>query len=296
MAESKVEEEKEKLLYSESYPLNENNERPKVKPVSSVHKLLSGVQLDLNKIYYKPLVPEHYEEVKNLHKEWFPVPYDEQFFVNSILNNQGYFITEGAFYFLEEENKEIILGLIICQWTYIEKYFIDMVGENVFDKINNEIDYEEEAQFYLSKQKFYSSLYVMTLGVIDECRKMNIGTNLIKDTMNYVITFPFCTCIYLNVITDNFSGKKFYEKNGLICAKRIKNYYNINDKQYDSDVYIKIFNKKEKNSVKKYRLSMMNRKEKFYYYFILKPYYFLVKLFLIFCLCRFFQKKIKINY
>ena len=298
MTESlKEEEEKEILLYSESYPLNSNKEREKVKPVSQVHKLLKGKKIDINKIYYKPLGPNDYEEVKNLHKEWFPVDYPEQLFSDSLLYNQGAFLTQGAFYFLEEEKKEVILGLIISRWEYVNKYFFDMVGnnKNILNEINNEINYEDEAILFLSKQKYYSCIYIASLGVIDECRNMKIGTNLLKDLMNYVIYFPFCTGIYLNVITDNFSGKKFYEKNGLKCSNTLKNFYTIGDKKYDSDVYIKIFNKSEKNKAKNYQYSMMTLKQKCYKLFILKPYYLLIILFLLFCLFRCFKRKINID-
>ena len=246
MNESQKEEEKQILLYSESYPLNENNERHKVKPISQVHRLLSGIKIDPNKIYYKPLGPEHYEEVKNLHKEWFPVDYPEQIFSNCLLHNQGGYMTEAAFYFLEEENKEVILGLIICEWRWVDKFFFQFVGDNILEEINKSIDYEEEVQFFLSKQKFYISNYIVSIGVIDECRKMSIGTNLIKSALNYSISFPFCVGIYLNVIVDNFSGKKFYEKNGLICSNRLKDFYVIEDKKYDSDVYVRIFNREKK--------------------------------------------------
>ena len=152
MNESQKEEEKQIFLYSESYPLNENNQRNKVKPISQVHRLLSGIKIDPNKIYYKPLGPEHYEEVKNLHKEWFPVDYPEAIFSNCLLNNQGGYMTEAAFYFLEEENKEVILGLIICEWRWVDKFFFQFVGDNILEEINKSIDYEEEVQFFLSKQ------------------------------------------------------------------------------------------------------------------------------------------------
>ena len=289
------EDEKEQLLYSESFPLNEKKERSRVKPISEVHKLLSGVKIDLEKIYYKPLAPEHVEEVKKLHKEWFPVPYDERIFTDSMINNQGAYVTEGAFYFLQEENKEIILGLIICRWFYVEKFFFDLVGNNIIKEINDSIDYEEEVKLYLSIQNNYSSLYVMSLGVIDECRKMNIGTNLLKDMMNYAVSVPFCIGIFLSVISDNFSGKKFYEKNGLTCSNHLKDYYQIEDKKYDSDTYVKIFERKVKDKVRQYYNSMLTFKEKCYKYLILKPYYILVKLFLMFCLCRCFKNKVNID-
>jgi len=293
MNESQKEEEKQIFLYSESFPLNESKERIKVKPISQVHKLLSGIKIDPNKIYYKPLGPEHYEEVKNLHKEWFPVDYPDEIFANILLHNQGNYITQAAFYFIEEENKEVILGLIMCEWRYVDKFFFEFVGDNILEEINKSIDYEEEVQFFLSKQKFYTSNYILSLGVIDECRKMNIGTNLIKFTFNYAISVPFCVGVFLNVIVDNFSGKKFYEKNGLICSNRLKDFYVIEDKKYDSDVYVRIFDREKKNLAKKYYNSFLNWKQNLFRLFILKPFYFFVKLFLIFCLCRCFKRKIK---
>ena len=289
----KDDEEKQTLLYSESYPLNEKNERKKVKPISQVHKLLSGVKINQNKIYYKPLAPEHYDEVKNLHKEWFPVPYPEQIFENTILFNQGQYLTQGAFYYLEEERKEIILGLILLQWMWIDKYFVDMVGENVLEEINKNIDYEEEAKLYLSKQKFYTSCYIISLGVIDECRKMNIGTSMIKAIYNYIIVFDFVVGIYLNVISSNTSGKKFYEKNGLKYVNHIKDFYVIDEKNYDCDVYVRIFNKKEKSLRDNYFLSMMTIGQKILYYCLYKPFYFIVYVFILVFLLRCFRKKIK---
>ena len=229
----KVDEEKQSLLYSESFPLNEKNERKKIKPISQVHKLLSGVKLNPDKVYYKPLAPEHYEEVKILHKEWFPVPYPDSFFESCVLHNNGQFLTLGAFYKLEEENKEIILGTIIIICTLIDNNFKNLVGENVIDQINKNIGYEEEVKFCFSKLPSYISFCVATLGVIDECRRMNIGSKLLKDAINYVAFIPFGQAVYLNVIDGNFSGIKFYEKNGLTRVNKIKDYYTLDEKKYD---------------------------------------------------------------
>ena len=77
-----TEDENELLLCSESFPLNENNERKKMKPIAECHKLLKNVKIDPSQIVYKPLTAENLEEVKKLHIEWFPVKYDDKFFHN----------------------------------------------------------------------------------------------------------------------------------------------------------------------------------------------------------------------
>ncbi len=60
----------------------------------------------------------------------------------------------------------------------IDNNFKNLVGENVIDQINKNIGYEEEVKFCFSKLPSYISFCVATLGVIDECRRMNIGSKL----------------------------------------------------------------------------------------------------------------------
>ena len=293
---SEEKEEKELLLYSESFPLNEKNERQKMKPIAECHKLLKGLTIDPSQIIYKPLTPENVEEVKKLHIEWFPVKYEEEFFNQTLINNQGQYFTVGAFYYIkigENEYNEVILGLIICQWIFVENLFFKMTNKEIGKEISDNINYEEEAKFFLSGNKFYHCAYIMSLGVIDECRKMGIATTMLKSILNYIISFDFVVGIYLNVISTNISAKKFYEKNGLKCVNHIKDYYPIENKTYDCDVYLKIFTKKEKELCKNYFYSKMPFKEKLINNFCYKPLYFIIYLFmLIFCL-RCFRSKIK---
>jgi ribosomal protein S18 acetylase RimI-like enzyme len=293
---SEQKEAEELLLYSESFPPNEKNERKKMKPIAECHKLLKGIKIDPSQIVYKPLTPENVEEVKKLHIEWFPVKYEDDFFVETLINNKGNYFTVAAFYNIqtgENEYKEVILGLVICQWLYVESHFFTMTNEDIRKEISDNINWEEEAKFFLSKNKFYHCAYIMSLGVIDECRKMNIGTSMLRAIYNYIIVFDFVVGIYLNVISSNTSGKKFYEKNGLKYVNHIKDFYVIDDKNYDCDVYVRIFNKKEKSLRDNYFLSMMTIGQKILYYCLYKPFYFIVYVFILVFLLRCFRKKIK---
>ena len=288
--------ENELLLYSESFPLNEKNERQKMKPIAECHKLLKGVTIDPSRIVYKPLTPENIEEVKKLHVEWFPVKYDEEIFNQSLLYNQGRYFTVAAFYYIqigEKEYKEIILGLIICQWVYVDEYFFKMTSEETAKTISDNLNYEEEVKLLFSRDKYYYCAYIMSLGVIDECRKMGIGTNMLRSIFNYAIYSDICVGVYLNVISSNVSGKKFYEKNGFVKVNNLKDFYDIEGKKYESDVYIKIFTRKEKDSRSQYIYSMMTFKQKCINICILKPLYFIIKILMfIFCL-QCFRNKIR---
>ena len=295
-SEINKEEEKELLLLSESFPLDEKNERKKMKPVAEVHTLLKGVTIDKEKIFYKAIGLDDYEEVKKLHKEWFPVPYNEEFYENIFKKNNGQYDTVGAYYPLdigEGKIKNVLLGLIIIQWRYVNKYFFDIVGKEVSEEINRSIDYEEEISFLFTKYPSYFCLYVMTLGVIDECRKMNIGTKLLKSVLNYGINVPYCLGVYLNVIENNFSGIKFYEKNGMTKTKHLTDFYEIDGKKYNSESFVMIYSREQKNKARSYRFSQMKWYRKLYKILILKPFYFLVKILLMIFLCRWFSKKVK---
>ena len=288
-------EEKELLLYSESYPLNEKKERKRVKPIAECHKYLKGIKIDPSQIIYKPLAPKDLDEIKKLHQEWFPVKYEDEIFNQSILYNQGAYFTVGAYYYIETEKgkyQELILGLILCQWIYANKFFFQTTSKDLEKEISDALNYEQEAKLFLSKEKFYYCAYILSVGVVDECRKMNIATKMLKSILNYAIGFDLCVGVYLTVISDNFSAKKFYEKNGMVCVNHIENFYDVEEKKYPCDVYVKIFTRKEKDKCLEQFSKMMTFKQRIMRN-ILKMFYFLVKIFMLVFLCQCFKKKIK---
>jgi ribosomal protein S18 acetylase RimI-like enzyme len=78
--------------------------------------------------------------------------------------------------------------------------------------------------------------YIMTLGVIDECRKFGLGTALLNETFRHVFDkYTECQIIYLHVVDYNHSAINFYlDKNNFIECKRETDHYTIFDKDYDA--------------------------------------------------------------
>lgn len=78
----------------------------------------------------------------------------------------------------------------------------------------------------------------MTIGVIDECRKLGIGSYLLKATMNAVLLHDHwkesCKIIYLHVAAYNQIALKFYDRNGFRKCKTLKEWYEIFEKPYDA--------------------------------------------------------------
>ena len=75
----------------------------------------------------------------------------------------------------------------------------------------------------------------MTIGVIDECRQMGLGTQMLNHTIGFVESkFPDCICIWLHVVDYNQSAIKFYNKNKFIKFQTLKKHYEIDGRDYDA--------------------------------------------------------------
>jgi ribosomal protein S18 acetylase RimI-like enzyme len=87
--------------------------------------------------------------------------------------------------------------------------------------------------------------YIMTLGVIDECRQFGLGTMLLEHTCREIATcYTDCEIIYLHVVTYNNSAIKFYtEKNGFLVCKTEKDHYVIFEQDYDAIVLYKMLDR-----------------------------------------------------
>ena len=285
---------KNNQLFSDAFPPNKRGFKDKLYPSSSSHTLLKGIKINPDDIIYKPLSNENLEETKNLHKEWFPVDYSDKFFQKVFDKKNYWYFTIGAFYnFINEEKnekKEIIIGLALCEWTYINDYYINHIGKKAIKEICRNINFNEEVQSYI-KCEDYRFAYIMTIGVLDEYRRMNIGTKLLNKIINIALTDNLCVGVCLDVVYYNQIAINFYKKNNFKKVSTIKNYYtNLKGGSYDSEVFLKIFSRKEKDE---FREKNRNIWEKFAHNLIITPFNFIIKIILFLVLFQCFRNKIK---
>ena len=287
---------KNKIIFSEAFPPNKRGYREKKYSISSSHSLLDGKSITSDNITYKPLSSENFEEVKFLHKEWFPIDYHDNYYKNVLdKNNAYYYFTIGAFskIYDNETNKEseIIVGLALCEWISLSSEVINHIGQEAYQEIIENVNYKEEVKSYLSCE-YFKIAYIMTIGVMDEYRKMKIGTNLINKVNEIAINDNLCVGIYLDVVHYNYGAIKFYQKNEFKKVAVIKRYYNINKNKYDAYVFLKIFSRKDKDDNINKKISCFQR---IIYLFAIDPISFVVKIFLIIFFLQCFKKKIKIK-
>ena len=277
---------KRQEIFSEAFPPDNNGGRKKLLSLSNSHNLLKDIKINKEAIIYKPISKVYINEVKKLHKEWFPVEYDDDYFQKIFENKHGVYFTIGAFY--NYDKREIILGLALCEYRPITEYFVKHTSPKAIEEICQNINFQEEVISYLRCED-YNCAYIMTIGVLDECRKLGIGTNLINYINNKALSDKICIGTYLDVIYYNKSAIKFYEKNGFKKVTTLKNYYDLKGVYYDCEVFLKVFTRKEKDNFRdKHSSSLQKILNKLFF-----PFSAFLKVIIFFLFFQCFRGKIK---
>ena len=74
----------------------------------------------------------------------------------------------------------------------------------------------------------------MTIGVIDECRKLGLGTRMLDYTIDFLEKkYNSCIAIWLHVVSYNESAIKFYLKNHFVKFRKMLKFYYIDEREYD---------------------------------------------------------------
>jgi ribosomal protein S18 acetylase RimI-like enzyme len=197
--------------------------------ISEVHKVLYHLKknkpLSIN-IYYEPIKEDFLDDIVELNKEWFPFEYDRDFFKKYLVKKNS--VAIGAF--LKIGIKVYLIGYALG----------DIIPEQKFKNILPGVLVERSWYDIFSSWVECGNLH--TLGVIDEYRKLSVGTRLLElfteemKKRNVVV-------LYLNIIIHNNAAIKFIEANNWHFFGKEKNYYKYRDNLYDSKVYYYILDK-----------------------------------------------------
>jgi ribosomal protein S18 acetylase RimI-like enzyme len=274
---------KKRKIFSDAFPPNKLGEKPKTSAISEIHKKIGNIKIDENNIYFKEFTKEHMNEIKILHKEWFPIDYDDSFyekmFAESNPKERNPFYNYGAFY--KADGQEYILGGIFCEMkeeSHLKRYIQPEVMKNY------QISFYEDILNFTPQYKY---LYIMTIGVIDECRRLKLGTKLLNLVTDHFMNTYNCLGIYLHVVEYNNTAIKFYMKNEFLDLALVKNYYCIGDNYYSSKVFVKFFSSLRKSRRKSHIHELSE-------VFLINPLKLLVFLITFFMFFRCLRRKHKI--
>ena len=156
----------------------------------------------MEKIQFRSILETDFQRIKDLHEEFFPVRYSDQFYHDSCREigvNGAPLYTSLAVEINAEStseghvNGEKVVGFIFAQYvphaSSEDKYIISD-----------------------GKREDLDMFYILTLGVCKEYRKHGLGSKLLSQSTNYAKRNPRCGCIYLHVIHSNANAIMFYEK------------------------------------------------------------------------------------
>ena len=187
---------------------------------SQFHEVLARTNrmITKDKITYRLLEDSDLREAKDLHREWFPVEYSENYYTSITKYKRN--IAVGAFYHYKgRKSRLFLLGVIFAN---IE------LDDSVSDRINKR---GRCYKFMRSLNCFHKEdeiMYIMTIGVADEGRRMGIGKELVEQATRIALSrFPKCKGISLHVIEHNHSAIAFYKKLGYVQLVYLEKYYNI---------------------------------------------------------------------
>lgn len=175
---------------------------------------------------YRYLEAKDVPSVKKLYEDSFPLRYGQVFYKEL---GQGKYDGRELLSFVgttQEEGAEE--GEVVAS---ISSTFCDFAKDKYGQLIVRFVPGEKQ-----------SCCYVLTLAVCKAHRRSGVATELLRRTVAKAEKRPDCKVIYLHVITYNTSAMEFYKKNGFVRKQRIKDFYSIKGKSYDSYIFAKYLN------------------------------------------------------
>ena len=193
------------------------------KEISEIHKVL--YRLDKNKplsinITYEPISEDYLDELVDLHKEWFPFSYDRDYFKKYVLRSNC--VAIGAF--LKIGLHVYLIGCALGEIVSETKFRNTLPGILV------------ERSWYDFFSSYVDCGYLHSLGVIDEYRKLSVGTRLLE-LFTEEMKKKNTVVLYLNIIIHNNAAIQFIEANNWHYFGNEKNYYKYRENLYDSKIY-----------------------------------------------------------
>ena len=219
--------------------------------IASIHKLL--FRLDKNKplsisITYKIIDDDNYiTEILDLFKEWFPFSYDRDYFRKYFIRQSC--IAVGAF--IKINFRDYLVGCALGE----------IISDDKFKKILPDV-LIEKSWFFLSESDPVDCGVLQSLGVIDEYRRLGVGTRLTEIFIEEVKKRDG-VAIYLSTLAYNNSAIKFFENNQWHFYNTMEQYYRMNEKNYDAIIYYYIIDIKKCKKAKNNKRPVSNDTNKF---------------------------------
>ena len=184
---------------------------------------------------FRPIQESDRDRVKELHEEWFPVVYQDEFYDDLVKERlAGKRLHTCVAVASPEHGDEEMTAGELQQGEIVSCAVGSFVSSNKMSR--------RMQAMLLPDRRFKRLFYVMTLGTVTEHRSSGLATAMIQWVESLVKQDSACGGIYLHVITYNAPAIRFYERLGFYRVEEIPEYYEIDGQKYASFLYAKYFN------------------------------------------------------
>jgi len=229
-----------------------------------VHQRLSVEQyasIPLHALSFRPLQACDFDEMVALHKEWFPVNYDDNFYNKCV---SGELVSLVATYPSNGDSEEDILGMITLSLSceHHRDHIVDVLGTDCatachspYCNVWTQSRYASAPEQCSCGGSVGSLVYVLTLGVADGFRRKGLARELLRRSIAYVQGYlPQVQAIYLHVITYNQAAIRLYESVDFVRLKHYTEFYSLQGQPYDSFLYALYLNTDQQAAWWRHRL------------------------------------------
>lgn len=217
-------------------------------PVASVvHAIIESLNVSISPkdLTYKHLKPESIGECLDLEKEWFPGDPLAWYYTESLQRKTCF--TLCCYWRPQGQRTEYVVAFIVVK-VFNDCKAMKHLSNGVF---KTHVSRQEQAENAVRNGE-KTVAYVCSIGVVDEARRLGIGSKLIELAAQYAASnYPNCVGISLNVISTGVRAIGLYEKCKFVRLFTVPRYYEFDGKKFDAYYYAKTFDKNEnkKNNI-----------------------------------------------
>ncbi|XP_077490412.1 N-alpha-acetyltransferase 60 [Amblyomma americanum] len=171
------------------------------------------------------LAPDDAPEVRRLCTDWFPIEYPDSWY-HDITSNPRFFALAAMY-------GGRIIGLIVAE-----------------SKAQSQCNREDAGLLAAHFSPAAQVAYILTLGVVRECRRNGIATLLLDSLLSHLSQQPqpavggggACKAVYLHVLASNTCAIQFYERRRFRPHAFLPLYYSVRGTPRDGYSYVLYIN------------------------------------------------------
>lgn len=198
------------------------------------------VQNNKSYFYYRSLTPKDINQCRQLHIEWFPLLYQDDFYL-AISRSEVFSLAAVYRPICENEDEECILGIILASqlWeTHLKlndlEYLLDK--KDVKKIMLTEKTVKHDDTFRINQD--IPAVYIISLGVAQTFEGLSIGGTLLSRTLTFFQSKTSAIKVfYLHVASYNKKALRLYEKHNFQHIAVLHNHYFINGSFEDAFLF-----------------------------------------------------------